>query len=131
MPRTVEGIVEAHQIARDRTRRGLPSWNGKLSFMPALGKLSERMEEGDDTLTAQELLDGFHAAAKEVRAKVPQAQGKYFESVDDDLENFVLTLEEMTLSFIENHPDIFEEFNEALDRLYDWCDRYRWWIEPA
>jgi len=131
MPRTVEGIVEAHQLARDRIRRGLPSWNGKLMFMPALGKLSDRMEEGDTTLTAEELLEGFHAAAKEVRAKVPQAQGKYFEGVDDDLENFVLTMEEMTVSFIENHPDIFEEFNEALDRLYDWCDRNRWWIAPA
>jgi hypothetical protein len=131
MPRTVEGIVEAHELAQARRRQRRPAWDGELTFMSRLAPLSKRMEEGDTTLTAQELLDAFHATAKEVRDKVPQAQGKMFASGDDDLEYFVLTLEEWTLDFIESCPDIFDEFDTALDRLYDWCDRNRWWIKPA
>lgn len=131
MPRTVEGIVEAHQIAQERRARGLNSWKGQLSFMTTLGPLAERFDAGDETLTAQEMLDGLHAAAKEIRAKVPEAQGKYFEFEHQDLENFVLTLEELTLARLEAHEDIIEEVNDALDRLYDWCDRNRWWIVPA
>lgn len=130
MPRTVEGIVHCHELARDRARRRLPSWDGSLTFLAPLKVLSERHEEGDDTLTAQMMLDGFHAAAKEVRAKVPQAQGKTFEAVDEDLEYFVLTVEEWNVAFIESCPDILAEFNRALDRLFDWCDVNRWWIAP-
>lgn len=131
MPRTVEGIVEAHQLAAERRRRGQPVWDGQLLFMETLEPLGERLEEGDTTLTAQELLDGFHAAAKEVREKVPQAKEKFFTMKDDDLEYFVVTIEEWTLSFVESCPDILAEFNIALDRLYDWCDTNRWWIKPA
>lgn len=131
MARSVEGIVEAHQLSRSRTRAGRPSWEGSLTFMKELGKVGERHHEGDITLTAAVVLDAFHAAAKEVRAKVPQAQGKFFESNDDDLEAFVLTLEEWNISFIEGCADIFDEFDEVLDRMYDWCDRNRWWVEPA
>ncbi len=131
MPRTIEGIVEAHQIARDRVRQGKPSWNATLHFMAALGVLHERHEKGDDTLTAQMMLDGFQAAAKEIRAKIPQAQQPTFEMADEDLENFVFTMEEFTLESIESSPDIFADFNEALDRLYDWCDVNRYWIAQA
>ena len=131
MPRTVEGIVQAHQISRDRLSRGLPSWKGSLEFMTPLAAIAERHEAGDDSLTAQMVLDAFHAAAKEVREKVPQAQQSFFPMEDEDLENFVLTLEGWTLSYIENCPDILEEFNEALDRLYDWADVNRWSITPA
>lgn len=131
MPRTVEGIVESFQLSTQRRAKGLHPWVGELRFMDTLLPLSERFNEGDITLTAQELLDAFHAAAKEVRAKVPEAQRKYFKGEDDDLENFVLTLEEWTLSHIENCADILDEFDEALDRLFDWADRNRWWISPG
>jgi hypothetical protein len=131
MPRTVEGIVQAHQISQDRIRAGKPSWESTLGFMKVLGALSKRYSEGDTTLTAQILLEGFQAAAKEIRAKVPQAQQPTFESGDEDLEDFVSTLEEWTVASIESAPEIFEEFDEILDRLYDWCDVNRWWITPA
>lgn len=131
MPRTVEGIVESHQLAQQRRRAGRPVWDGELTFMATLEPLGERLDEGDTTLTAQMLLDGFHAAAKEVREKIPQAKEKFFAAEDEDLEYFVCTLEEWTVSFIESCPDILEEFNIALDRLYDWCDKNRWWIVPA
>ncbi len=131
MPRTIEGIVQAHQISRERVRQGKPSWNATLHFMKALHDLHERHDEGDDSLTAQMLLDGFQAAAKEIRAKVPQAQQPTFEMDDEDLENFVLTMEEFTLESLQNAEDVFDDFNEALDRLYDWCDINRWWIAPA
>lgn len=128
MPRTIEGIVEAHQLATARRAKGLSPWKGELTFMRTLSPLCDRFENGDGTLTAQQLLDGFHAAAKEVRSKVPEAQGPYFKGEDDDLEYFVLTLEELTLASLEAHEDILEEVNEALDRLYDWSDRNRWWV---
>jgi len=131
MPRTIEHIVQCHNLAESRTKRGLSKWDGKLSFMMDIGPLAKRLEAGDTTLTAQTLLDAFKAAAQEIRSKIPQAQGAYFKMEDDDLEYFVLTMEEWTVVFIENCPDIFEEFDEALERLYDWCDINRWWIELA
>lgn len=130
MPEFVEDRVRNHIAAQERRAQGRSPWDGELTFKIQLDALAERFEAGDGTLTSQELLDGFHAAAKEVRAKVPQAQGKYFKGEDDDLEFFVLTLEEMTLPYLEAHADILEEVNEALDRMYDWCDRNRWWIKP-
>jgi len=129
MPRTVEGIVESFQLAEERRHQRKPVWDGKLSFLKQLGPLAERMDAGDTTVTAQMLLEAFHAAAKEVREKVPQAKGAFFPMADEDLEYFVVSLEEWTVEFIEACPDILEEFNNALDRLYDWCDRNRWWIE--
>jgi hypothetical protein len=131
MPQTVELKVLAHELAEDRVKRGLPRWKGTLTFLTSIGQLVKRHEEGDPTLTAQMMLDGFHAAAKEVREKVPEAKGDIIHMKDDDLEAFLLTLEEWTLSFIENCPDIIDEFDDVLDRLYDWCDVNRWWIEPA
>lgn len=112
-------------------RRRQAGWVGKLMFMTELNELANRHHVGDETLTAQMMLDGFHAAAKEIREKVPQAKEDFFFSVDEDLEYFVLTLEEMDHAFIENCPDIFDVFDNALSRLYDWCDKYKWWVEPA
>lgn len=131
MPRTVEGIVECHQLARDRARQGKPSWEGTLNFMALLSPLCERHDEGDDTLTAQMMLDGLQAAAKEIRAKVPQAQVQHMVSADEDLEYFLQTMEDWTVAAIENCEDILAELNIALGRLYDWCDVNRWWIAPA
>lgn len=99
--------------------------------MTQLSALAERHEEGDETLTAQMMLDGFQAAAKEIRAKVPQAQVEHMASADEDLEYFLQTMEEFTVESIEAHPDILEESNAVLDRLYDWCDVNRWWIAPS
>lgn len=130
MPRTIEGLVQCHQIARERARSGKPSWEGKLLFMSALAAMVERFEDGDDTLTPQMMLDGFQEATKEIRAKVPQAQGDIVSIDDQDLESFVLTIEQWTVSHIEASPDILEEFNEQLDRLYDWADVNRWRIAP-
>jgi hypothetical protein len=131
MPRTIEGLVEAHELATERRARGQNPWEGELTFMHVLAPLAERFNAGDITLTSQKLLEAFHAAAKEVRAKVPQAQGKYFNGDDEELENFVLTLEEWTVSHLENCSDILDEFDDALDRLYDWANRNRWWISPG
>lgn len=131
MPRTIEGIVQCHQLARDRRRQGLPSWAGTLNFMAQLDALATRHDDGDETLTAQQMLDGFHAAAKEVRTKVPEAKGTDFSLDNADLEHFVVSLEEWNLAFIENCPDILAAFNELLDPFYDWCDQNRWWIAPG
>jgi hypothetical protein len=119
MTQFVEDILAARQLAPQRKKR-------ELNFKP-LGEMAKRFNAGDETLTAQLLLEGFQAAAQEVRTKVPQARpGCIFELKDDDLENFVLTLEEWTISFIEKCPDIFDEFDEALERLYDWADANGW-----
>lgn len=119
MPRFVEDIVNGFG----------KRWKGELNFAP-LTELSKRYYAGDTTLTAQILLEAFHAAAQEVRAKVPEAHPDHmFEMKDEDLENFVLTLEEWTVAYIENSDDIFNEFDEALERLYDWADANRWSIK--
>lgn len=131
MPQFVEDIVACHIEATQRDREGRPRWDGQLEFMSVIRPLAERLGKGDDTLTAQELLDGFRAVAKEIRDKVPQAQSKFFEAGDDDLEHFVLTLEqEWSLNYIEMAEEIFDEFDELLERLYDWGDRNRWFIKP-
>lgn len=131
MPRTIEGLVECHRMASQRTARGLSPWKGNLEFLSTLAPLVARFESGDISLKPAEFLAGFHAAAKEVRAKVPQANDK-FESMDDeDLHWFVQTIEGWTVEYLQSASDIMEEFNEALDRLYDWCDANRWWIAPG
>jgi hypothetical protein len=122
MPRFVEDIVNARQKAGERRKQ-------ELDFQP-LGELAKRFYAKDASLTAQILLEGFHAAAQEVRSKVPQARpGCIFEMVDDDLENFVLSLEEWTVTSVEKCPDIFDEFDEALERLYDWADANGWSVK--
>lgn len=119
MTQFVEDILAARHLAPQRKKR-------ELNFK-ALGELAKRFNAGDPSLTPQLLLESFQAAAQEVRSKVPQAHpGCIFELKDDDLENFVLTLEEWTVSFIEKCPDIFDEFDEALERLYDWADANGW-----
>ena len=124
MPRFVEDIVNARKQATGRRKQ-------ELNFQP-LGELAKRFYAGDATLTAQMLLEGFQAAAQEVRSKVPQARpGCIFEMKDDDLENFVLTLEEWTVTFIEKCSDIFDEFDEALERLYDWADANGWSVNVS
>lgn len=128
MPRTVEGIVEAHQIARERRAAGKSPWNGTLDFMRDLRPLVEAFQAGDESVTSQKMLDAFKAAVAEVRAKVPEAKGDIVEMEHEDLEYFVGELEGWTLASLEASPDIVEEFDNALERLYDWCDRYRWFI---
>lgn len=131
MPRTVEGIVESFQAAEARRNAGRLAWDGTLSFMETLGALAKRYHSGDTTLTAQTLLDAFHGAAKEVRSKVPEAKGPLFEGVDEELERFVLTLEEWTLTSMEASADIFDDFDDVLDGMYEWCNRARWWVSPS
>jgi hypothetical protein len=128
MPRTVEGIGQTHEIAQARARQALPSWDGKLMFMTQIKVLADRLDDGDISLTATEMLAGFQAAAKEVREKIPQAKGPRFEMRDEDLERFVQELEGWTVEFVENCPDILEAFDHLMDPLYDWCDVNRWWV---
>lgn len=129
MPRTVENLVRNHQLAIRRVRQGKPSWEGELEFMTVLTPLAHRHQGGDPSLTARELLEAFHATAKEVREKVTQAKGDFFNTEDEDLEFFVCELESWTLEFVESHPNIWDAFDEGLARLYDWCDEHRWWVE--
>lgn len=131
MPQTIEGLVKCHELARSRTRRGQPSWAGTLGFMAQLDALATRHDDGDDTLTAQQMLDGFHAAAKEVREKIPEAKGSDFTLDNADLEHFVVSLEQWDLAFVENCPDILQAFDDLLDPFYDWCDMNRWFLTPG
>jgi len=131
MPRTLDSLVECHVAVRERAKAGIPPWDGELTFLAQVGPLFERFNVGEDTLTAQDMLDGFHGAAKEVRASIPAAQVLEFSPADADLEAFVTTLEGWNLEFVENCPDIQADFTRLLDRLYDWCDANRWWIKPA
>lgn len=121
MPHFVEDLLNARLKASSRQKQ-------ELNFQ-RLGELAKRFYAKDDSLTAAILLEAFQAAAQEVRSKVPQARtGCVFEMKDDDLEHFVLSLEEWTVPFVEKCPDIFDEFDEALERLYDWADANGWSI---
>ncbi|MCC5612547.1 hypothetical protein LC612_39100 [Nostoc sp. CHAB 5834] len=117
-------------MASQRAARGLSPWKGNLEFMSLLAPLVTRFESGDTSLKPEELLAGFHAAAKEVRAKIRQANDKFESMEDEDLHWFVQTVEDWTVEYLQGSPDIIGEFNDALDRLYDWCDANRWWIAP-
>lgn len=128
MPQTLEGLVNCHIAARERRKAGKSPWEGTLEFMSILRPLCQRYEDGDDTLTPQELLAGFHAAAAEVRAKVPEAKGDIVEMKHQDLENFVLGLESLTVDDMESLPSVTDHFDELLDDFYDWCDENRWFI---
>jgi len=81
-------------------------------------------------VTAQQMLDGFKAALAEVRSKVPEASEKFLPMEHEDLEWFIQELDGWDLAYMEKCPDIIEEFNEVLDRFYDWCNTNRWWIAP-
>lgn len=130
MPRTVDSIVACHVRADALRRAGKPVWNGTLMFQHRLTPLLVAYRDGTD-LKPQELLDAFHAAAKEVRERIPQAKGDIVSIDDEDLEAFVLELEGFTLKKLEESPDILDEYETVLDRMFDWCDANRWFIDPA
>lgn len=130
MPRTVEGIVEAHRLASRRVAKGLHPWKGTLMFMHTLKPLAASYESGGD-VTAQQMLDGFKAAVAEVRLKVPEASLKVMPMEHEDLDWFIQELDGWDLAYVESSQDILDEFNEILDRFYDWCNTYRWWIDIA
>lgn len=124
----VEHLVQTHKLAEDRRRRGLSPWKGTLTFLPKLQAVFERLNEGDDTLTAKDILDAIQAAAQEVRTKVPQAQGPILDSEHEDLDYFLGVFEDFTLARVEACPCLEDELDPALARLYDWADINRWWI---
>lgn len=126
----VEILVQAHTIARRRIRRGQSPWEGKLNFLPKLTAILERLNEGDDTLTAQMVLDTIHAAAKEVRLKVPQAQSPITDSANEGLEYFLDVFEGFTLERVDACPCLDDALEPAMAHLYDWADIHRWWITP-
>lgn len=130
MPRTVDSIVEAHQIAQKRRSRGLPTWSGTLTFLPELTRLVEAMQADCSLDSAHALLEGLKGAAAEVRQKVPEASLPLQPLEHEDLYFFVEELEAFTLESMQE-DDILDEVDNALDRLYDWCDRHRWWIQPS
>lgn len=129
MPRCVENIVRCHQLATDRVRKGQHPWEGSFDFLVKLKPLAVRHEEGDETVTAQMMADGFAQALAEVQSKVPKAKDYARLSMDDaDLAHFVEALASFTVEYIEKASDIIAEFNDELERFYDWCDENRWFI---
>lgn len=116
MPRTIEGIVEVHRVARQLRRQGKPIWKAEIKIKDLLGN--------DDS--NQRSVEIAHEVAKRFRAGLPT---KTFDvrsdDYDDEITILVEDLETFSLEMADNINDIF---NERLDEIYDWADNNRIWI---
>lgn len=108
MPRTIESIVNCHAVAAERRAAGRPIWDAKANIKQFLDPDAEPSEVAANV--ARELR---HAFARRLRATS--------DNYDCDLD--------MLLDDLENFGDAtVEDFDETLDRIYDWADENRIWL---
>lgn len=116
MPRTIEGIVDAHRAARALRKQGKPVWSDEI-------KIKDLLDDDDSDERAI-------VVAKEVAARfrkgLPNAT---FDVRSDDYDDEITGLIEDLELFHDNMGvDINGVLNERLDEIYDWADVKRVWI---
>ena len=124
MPRTINSIVESHQLARERRDSGKPIWNKTIRLYRPKSKSVE----------------DFMAAANEYEKILKKALPAHLlddshDDFDEDLDIILFNFREISKytslekAEKELNPDIEKYIIETVDALYDWADQKRYWIE--
>jgi|SRR5690606_7390478 len=121
MPRTIEHIVEAHQLASKRRAEGLPVWDMTITFQHLLNEVS------NDKLAA----NSANKIAEVIRSTVPaEWLDGCHDNWDETLDEIVIGMEALKPGSYADDPGFspLEDLNNMLDQLYDWADLKRVWI---
>lgn len=101
MSRTIEHIVETHQIATARRKAGLPIWDGKFDVSDVFHNAELSFEQRRDAITSR------------LAASAWSRQSRTVEDLADELADV----------------ETVEEFGAVWDAIYDEADADRVWIE--
>lgn len=119
MPRTIEGIVQAHRDAHALRAAGKPIWSKSI-------QIKDLFSDDEDPQTLATVATGI---AARIRAALPAGT---FDVTSDDydqtLDEIVEDLESWTAEGSAAAPDAQEDLNGRLDEIYDWADANRVWI---
>lgn len=105
MPRTIEHIVETHQIARERVAAGLPVWDRRINVSDVWR---------DENLTFEQRRDAI-VARLNASPWIKNRDQSGFDQLGDIVYNL-------------STADDVEEFDGWWDELYDHADYDRVWI---
>ncbi len=121
MPRTIDSIVENHQVARERRNAGKPVWDHRINIKEILFR--NRLNETNE-----------HAATvgNELSTLLKQSVPKAWLDIsspdfDDDIDNYIDWLSHLKGAG-EAEGAVLEDLNSILDQLYDWADHKRVWL---
>lgn len=119
MPRTIEGIVQAHRDARALRAAGKPIWSNTIQIKDLF----------TDEDTPEALAGVATGVAARIRAALPAAT---FDVTGDDydhtMDEIVDDLESWTVDGMAAASDAQEMLNGRLEEIYDWADANRVWI---
>lgn len=116
MPRTIEGIVEAHRTARELRQQGKPVWSAEIKIKDLLG---DNDSDERSIVVAKEIAARF-------RKGLPDAT---FDVRSDDYDDEITSIiEDLEIFHDGMGVDNSEVLNERLDEIYDWADVKRVWI---
>lgn len=112
MPRTIESIVENHQVAQERRKAGKPVWDRRLH-------IKHLLNDDDSDENAQEVGRQI-AAILRTSSWLKADKENHGERLGDPEV-------QMAMEEFEDIADI-DHFNAVLDNLYDLADADRVWI---
>lgn len=116
MPRTIDGILNAHRAARELREKRKPIWSRKIKIKDLLGD-----DDSNENSVAV-----AHEIAKRFRAEMPNSTFDVRENeYDDEITSLIEDLESFNLQM---DQEICEVLNERIDEIYDWADVKRVWI---
>lgn len=127
MPRTIESIVECHQVARARRRAGRPIWDLKI---PVRSVLHDYERAGDD-LRPEQAAELSQRLYKLLMTTIPQEWLAHdHPNYSQDLEDVLDALKDATAASFENSDfgSPCDQVDDMLEQIYDWGDKMRVWL---
>jgi hypothetical protein len=120
MPRTIEGIVQAHRDARALRAAGKPIWSNRIQLKDLLS----------DDVSPESLARTATGIAARIRAALPEA---VFDVTSDDYDQFMDEIvDDLECWSAEGNAAVKEAqdiLDGRLDEIYDWADANRVWID--
>lgn len=126
MPRSIENIVAAQRIARERIAAGKPSWAMTIDIKPILQRDPGNTTEEHAAETANKI-------AEILRERLPPGMLDITsDAYDRTIDEIVEGLEAMGPNDYDDDPSytVLEDLNGRLEELYDWANIERVWLGP-
>lgn len=120
--KNVEVLVQAHQIADERRRRGLKSWAKSIP-------LKELIESDSENEDSQFLIKKCHDIAKLIKSAVDPRHLEFSnpEQYNSRIAEAIELLEGASDVDFDDIDDGFNWMNSLLADVYDYCDLNRIW----
>lgn len=126
MPRTIESIVENHQVAAARRAAGKPIWDRSIN-------IKEILHEDPSNESNEHAAKVANRIGAMIRGRVPADWLDWdSDALDEDLVNVVEGMEALKADSYVDEKDFtpLQDLNGMLDQLYDWANANRVWLGP-